>query len=73
MPASQSQFALTLGQISDTRIVISVDPPDTSGEDLNFPDKCRVVKLANSVTYDRLVDVYGMKFPRRAIPVTLAL
>lgn len=40
-------------QVSDTRIVVSVDPPDTSGEDMNLPDRCRVVKLANSVTYDR--------------------
>ncbi|KAL7283392.1 hypothetical protein ACG7TL_002822 [Trametes sanguinea] len=41
-------------KISDTRIVIAVDPPETSGEDLNLPDRCRVVKLANSVTFDRM-------------------
>ncbi|TFK91033.1 P-loop containing nucleoside triphosphate hydrolase protein [Polyporus arcularius HHB13444] len=41
-------------KVTDTRIVIAVDPPDTSGEDLNLPDRCRVVKLANSVTYDRM-------------------
>ncbi|CDO68285.1 hypothetical protein BN946_scf184799.g12 [Trametes cinnabarina] len=39
---------------SDTRIVIAVDPPETSGEDLNLPERCRVVKLANSVTFDRM-------------------
>lgn len=36
--------------MSDTRIVIAADP---SEEDVEFPDRCRVVKLANSVTYDR--------------------
>lgn len=41
-------------KVSDTRIVIAVDPPETSGEDLDLPDRCRVVKLANSVTYDRM-------------------
>ncbi|PIL23999.1 hypothetical protein GSI_13750 [Ganoderma sinense ZZ0214-1] len=41
-------------KVSDTRIVIAVDPPETGGEDLDLPDRCRVVKLANSVTYDRM-------------------
>ncbi|RPD66138.1 P-loop containing nucleoside triphosphate hydrolase protein [Lentinus tigrinus ALCF2SS1-7] len=41
-------------KVTDTKIVIAVDPPETSGEDLNLPDRCRVVKLANSVTYDRM-------------------
>ncbi len=45
--------ALTFVQVTDTKIVVAVDPPDTSGEDLDLPDRCRVVKLANSVTYDR--------------------
>ncbi|KAI9064437.1 P-loop containing nucleoside triphosphate hydrolase protein [Trametes sanguinea] len=40
--------------ISDTRTVIAVDPPETSGEDLNLPERSRVVKLANSVTFDRM-------------------
>ena len=36
--------------MSDTRIVLAVDPSDSStNEDL------RIVKLANSVTYDRLI------------------
>ncbi|KAI0831309.1 P-loop containing nucleoside triphosphate hydrolase protein [Trametes gibbosa] len=48
-------FAHTfLDQISDTKIVIAVDPPETSGEDLNIPERCRIVKLANNVTYDRM-------------------
>ncbi|KAI0362103.1 P-loop containing nucleoside triphosphate hydrolase protein [Trametes cingulata] len=41
-------------KVSDTKIVIAVDPPETSGEDLNIPERSRVVKLANSVTYDRM-------------------
>ncbi|KAI0670379.1 P-loop containing nucleoside triphosphate hydrolase protein [Trametes maxima] len=41
-------------KVSDTRIVIAVDPPETNGDDLNLPERSRVVKLANSVTYDRM-------------------
>ncbi|KAH9946114.1 P-loop containing nucleoside triphosphate hydrolase protein [Epithele typhae] len=41
-------------KVSDTRIVLAIDPPETGGEDLNLPDRCSVVKLANSVTYDRM-------------------
>ncbi|THU84385.1 P-loop containing nucleoside triphosphate hydrolase protein [Dendrothele bispora CBS 962.96] len=41
-------------KISETRIVIAVDPSDSSSDDLNLPERCRVVKLANSVTYDRM-------------------
>ncbi|KAF5384145.1 hypothetical protein D9615_003261 [Tricholomella constricta] len=41
-------------KVSDTRIVVAVDSSDTSSEDLDLPERCRVVKLANSVTYDRM-------------------
>ncbi|KAF8065235.1 P-loop containing nucleoside triphosphate hydrolase protein [Lyophyllum atratum] len=41
-------------KVSDTRIVIAVDSSDTAAEDLDLPERCRVVKLANSVTYDRM-------------------
>ncbi|KAG6860240.1 hypothetical protein C0995_013786 [Termitomyces sp. Mi166 len=41
-------------KVSDTRIVIAVDSSDPSSEDLDLPERCRVVKLANSVTYDRM-------------------
>ncbi|KAF8062300.1 P-loop containing nucleoside triphosphate hydrolase protein [Lyophyllum atratum] len=41
-------------KVSDTRIVIAVDSSDTASEDLDLPERCRVVKLANSVTYDRM-------------------
>ncbi|KAK0498765.1 P-loop containing nucleoside triphosphate hydrolase protein [Armillaria luteobubalina] len=39
-------------KISDTRIVIATDPSDSS-DDLDLPERCRVLKIANSVTYDR--------------------
>ena len=46
---------LTAQKVSDDRIVLAVDPPDSSvNEDLDLPERCRIVKLANSVTYDRL-------------------
>ncbi|GLB39891.1 putative DNA helicase [Lyophyllum shimeji] len=40
-------------KVSDTRIVIAIDSSDTA-DDLDLPERCRVVKLANSVTYDRM-------------------
>ncbi|KAJ7721055.1 AAA domain-containing protein [Mycena metata] len=41
-------------RVTDTRIVIAIDGSDSSSEDLDLPERCRVVKLANSVTYDRM-------------------
>ncbi|KAJ3509315.1 hypothetical protein NMY22_g16336 [Coprinellus aureogranulatus] len=41
-------------RVSDTKIVIAVDSSDSSSDDLDLPERCRVVKLANSVTYDRM-------------------
>ncbi|KAG2136029.1 AAA domain-containing protein [Suillus clintonianus] len=41
-------------KVSDTRIVIAMDPSDSRSDDLDFPERCRVLKLANSVTYDRM-------------------
>ncbi|KIK94447.1 hypothetical protein PAXRUDRAFT_12038 [Paxillus rubicundulus Ve08.2h10] len=41
-------------KVTDARIVIAVDPPDSTDVDLDLPERCRVVKLANSVTYDRM-------------------
>ncbi|KAL4263666.1 Coronaviruses polyprotein 1ab [Pleurotus pulmonarius] len=40
-------------KVSDTRIVIAIDQSDTS-DDIDLPQVCRVLKLANSVTYDRM-------------------
>ncbi|OAX43735.1 P-loop containing nucleoside triphosphate hydrolase protein [Rhizopogon vinicolor AM-OR11-026] len=41
-------------KVSDTRIVIAVDPPESNSDDPDLPERCRVLKLANSVTYDRM-------------------
>ena len=41
-------------KVTDAKIVLAVDPPDPStNEDLDLPERSRIVKLANSVTYDR--------------------
>jgi hypothetical protein len=37
-------------EVSDTRIVIAVNSEDT---ELDLPERCRILKLVNSVTYDR--------------------
>ncbi|KAF7366743.1 AAA domain-containing protein [Mycena sanguinolenta] len=41
-------------RVTDTRIVVAIDGSDSSSEDLDLPERCRVLKLANSVTYDRM-------------------
>ncbi|KAJ7628342.1 P-loop containing nucleoside triphosphate hydrolase protein [Roridomyces roridus] len=41
-------------RVTDTRIVIAVNGSDSAAEDLDLPERCRVLKLANSVTYDRM-------------------
>lgn len=40
--------------MTDTKITIAIDPSD---DDVDLPERCRIVKLANSVTYDRCVSV----------------
>ncbi|KAF8892891.1 AAA domain-containing protein [Infundibulicybe gibba] len=40
-------------QVSDSRITVAVDPQESS-EELDLPERCRLLKLANSVTYDRM-------------------
>ncbi|KAF9485626.1 P-loop containing nucleoside triphosphate hydrolase protein [Pholiota conissans] len=49
-----SQAEGVVYKVSDTRIVIAVDSSESSSEELDLPERCRVVKLANSVTYDRM-------------------
>ena len=44
---------LTVMQVSDTRIIVAVDQADSNTDNLDLPERCRVVKLANSITYDR--------------------
>ncbi|KAG1819294.1 AAA domain-containing protein [Suillus subaureus] len=46
-------------KVSDTRIVIAVDPSYSRSDDLDLPERCRVLKLANSVTYDRMDKALG--------------
>ncbi|KAN0094683.1 hypothetical protein V8E55_002970 [Tylopilus felleus] len=41
-------------KVTDTRIVIAVDALESGDAELDLPERCRVVKLANSVTYDRM-------------------
>ena len=48
-----SSSHLTVMQVSDTRVIVAVDQADSSLDDLDLPERCRVVKLANSITYDR--------------------
>ncbi|KAF6751163.1 P-loop containing nucleoside triphosphate hydrolase protein [Ephemerocybe angulata] len=50
---AQQQVEGVVYRVSDTKIVIAVDPAEGS-DDLDLPERCRVVKLANSVTYDRM-------------------
>ncbi|OBZ66935.1 DNA polymerase alpha-associated DNA helicase A [Grifola frondosa] len=40
--------------VQDTRIVIAIEPSESDGDELDLPERCRVLKLANSVTYDRM-------------------
>ncbi|KAJ7130315.1 AAA domain-containing protein [Mycena epipterygia] len=49
-----SQAEGVVYRVTDTRIVIAIDGSDSGSEDLDLPERCRVLKLANSVTYDRM-------------------
>ncbi|KAJ7639809.1 P-loop containing nucleoside triphosphate hydrolase protein [Mycena polygramma] len=49
-------------RVTDTRIVIAIDGSDSSSEDLDLPERCRVLKLANSVTYDRITSGISVCF-----------
>ncbi|KAJ7074075.1 AAA domain-containing protein [Mycena amicta] len=41
-------------RVTDTRIVVAVNGSESASEDLDLPERVRLVKLANSVTYDRM-------------------
>lgn len=47
----------TFFQVSDSKITIAIDASESDSDDLDLPERCRVLKLANSVTYDRLVNL----------------
>ena len=51
---SASQVEGVVYRVTDTRIVIAVEASDSSSDDLDLPERCRLLKIANSVTYDRL-------------------
>ncbi|KAG5648763.1 hypothetical protein DXG03_000111 [Asterophora parasitica] len=55
-------------KVSETRIVIAVDSSDASSEDLDLPERCRVMKLANSVTYDRMEKALDQLEKRLTLP-----
>ncbi|KAH6903121.1 DNA helicase [Coprinopsis sp. MPI-PUGE-AT-0042] len=65
-------------RVSDTRVVIAVDPDSGSAVDSEIPERCRLVKLANSVTYDRMdkaidrLEKLGASSPPPLIQVLLA-
>ena len=46
---------LTFSQVSDSKIVVAVDALESTSDELDLPERCRVLKLANNVTYDRLL------------------
>ncbi|KAH9916918.1 AAA domain-containing protein [Fomitopsis serialis] len=41
-------------KVSDTRIVVAMNASESGNDELDIPDRCRLLKLANSVTYDRM-------------------
>ncbi|PPR00946.1 hypothetical protein CVT24_000253 [Panaeolus cyanescens] len=50
-----SQAEGVVYKVTDSRIVIAIDSPDGGNSDvLDLPERCRVLKLANSVTFDRM-------------------
>ncbi|KAG6849713.1 hypothetical protein H0H93_006096 [Arthromyces matolae] len=55
-------------KVSDTRIVVAVDMSDASSEDIDLPERCRLVKLANSVTYDRMEKALDRLEKRLTLP-----
>ncbi|TCD62127.1 hypothetical protein EIP91_007302 [Steccherinum ochraceum] len=44
-------------KVSDTRIVLALDTSESSGEDAELPERCRLVKMANTITIDRMDDI----------------
>ncbi|KAG8682617.1 hypothetical protein FRC09_016648, partial [Ceratobasidium sp. 395] len=50
-PGPDSVDSAAVEGVSDIRIIVS---SDTELQDVELPERCRVVKLANSVTFDRM-------------------
>jgi hypothetical protein len=51
LPPSRSSFLRY--KTSETRIIVAVDPSRPGADEIDLPERVRIVKLANSVTYDR--------------------
>ncbi|KZT00181.1 P-loop containing nucleoside triphosphate hydrolase protein [Laetiporus sulphureus 93-53] len=52
--ADRRQSEGVVYKVSNTRIVIAIDASESSVDELDLPERCRIVKLANSVTFDRM-------------------
>ncbi|KAI0293908.1 P-loop containing nucleoside triphosphate hydrolase protein [Russula brevipes] len=50
-------------KVSDSRIIIAIDSSRSDLGDFEFPERCRVLKLANSTTFDRKVLVLVASYP----------
>jgi DNA polymerase alpha-associated DNA helicase A len=48
-------FEMTSPKVSSTKIIVAVDGSNSTSksDDLDIPEHCWVVKLANTVTFDR--------------------
>jgi len=41
-------------KVAESRIIIAIDSTRSDLADFDFPERCRIIKLANSITYDRM-------------------
>ncbi|KAI0249793.1 P-loop containing nucleoside triphosphate hydrolase protein [Lactifluus subvellereus] len=53
----QSTMEGVVYKVSDSRIIIAIDLSHSDLSDFGLPERCRLLKLANSITYDREVFV----------------
>lgn len=51
----------TMLQVSDARIILSLDPSAPGADEMDIPERCCIVKLANSVTYDRCAIIFLLR------------
>jgi DNA polymerase alpha-associated DNA helicase A len=52
-----------VSKVTEFRIVIAIDPTRSELADFEFPERCRVLKLANSITYDREASFFNCTGP----------
>ncbi|KAH8101747.1 P-loop containing nucleoside triphosphate hydrolase protein [Cristinia sonorae] len=53
---------------TDTRIVIALDTSDSGGDDTELPERCRLVKMANTITLDRMDETID-QLERAMLPI----